>query len=110
MTNKLLVTTYSHGTSSNLLSDDNSEMKQLNKTTKIINTAHNGCVKIRADVRRMTLFGLNTNSDFATEKRKKFLLLLTMMNVCKLMNFNLLNLVLNLLASSKSIPSMKPLE
>lgn len=76
--------TYSHGISSNLLDPGiKSEMKQLNKTTKIINDVQSGSVEIRAEVRRNGLFGRNNHNDFGTENRKKSLFRLTIMNVWK---------------------------
>lgn len=73
--------TYSHGTSRILLPRIKSNVKQLNKTTRIIKILQNGCVKIRAAKRRGTLFGRNSQSDFDDGNRNRSLFRLTTMNV-----------------------------
>lgn len=78
---------YSHGTSSILFPGNSNEVKQLNRITRIMNIAHNGSVEIRTALRRTTLFGRNRQSDFDDANRKKLLLRLMTMNVCKMSNW-----------------------
>lgn len=73
--------TYSHGTSSILWPRGKSRVKQLAKMTQIMAIVQNGCVSIRAAVRRITLFGRNSPSAFDDENRNKSLFRLTIMNV-----------------------------
>lgn len=82
-----IISTYSHGTSCNGLSDDINEIMQLSRTIKIINAVQNGSVKIRHAFWRTNIFGRKNHNDLADEKRNSVLLRLTRMKVCKYKTF-----------------------